>query len=74
MPGIFGLCTAACLFGVIAVDPSLNIARKCTLCYDRISNGMDEKIMGGLNSFCLLVDRPEVYGLPNKPRFSSKIE
>jgi len=115
----FNLCTDACPFGVIAVDPSLNIARKCTLCYDRISNGMepacsqtcptdairfgpvseliriaearlkqlhengearaylygvDEKIMGGLNSFYLLVDRPEVYRLPSKPSFSRNIK
>jgi formate dehydrogenase iron-sulfur subunit len=108
----FNLCTDACPFGVITIDPSLNIARKCTLCYNRMSNGMepacaqacptdaiqfgqvneliliaetrvrqlheqgekraylygaDKEIMGGLNSFYLLVDRPGVYRLPEKP-------
>src|SRR5205807_1777448 len=30
--------------------------------------GADETILGGLNSFYLLVDRPEVYGLPSNPK------
>jgi formate dehydrogenase iron-sulfur subunit len=30
--------------------------------------GADEKILGGLNSFYLLVDKPEVYGLPPDPK------
>jgi len=29
--------------------------------------GADDKILGGLNSFYLLVDRPEIYGLPKDP-------
>ena len=29
-------------------------------------NGRDDSIYGGLNSFFLLMDKPEVYGLPNK--------
>jgi formate dehydrogenase iron-sulfur subunit len=32
----------------------------------------DEKILGGLNSFYLLVDKPEVYGLPADPQLPSK--
>ncbi len=32
----------------------------------------DEKMLGGLNSFYLLVDRPEVYGLPANPRLPSR--
>lgn len=28
--------------------------------------GRDDSILGGLNSFFLLMDKPEVYGLPNK--------
>jgi formate dehydrogenase iron-sulfur subunit len=31
----------------------------------------DEKTLGGLNSFYLLVDRPEVYGLPANPKMPS---
>jgi formate dehydrogenase iron-sulfur subunit len=34
--------------------------------------GADEKMLGGLNSFYLLVDRPEVYGLPPDPRMPSR--
>src|SRR5205807_6298830 len=30
--------------------------------------GADDKILGGLNAFYLLVDEPEVYGLPSDPR------
>ncbi len=34
--------------------------------------GADETILGGLNSFYLLVDEPEVYGLPRNPRLPTR--
>jgi formate dehydrogenase iron-sulfur subunit len=34
--------------------------------------GADDKVLGGLNSFYLLVDEPEVYGLPSDPKVPSK--
>jgi formate dehydrogenase iron-sulfur subunit len=34
--------------------------------------GADEHILGGLNSFYLLVDQPEVYGLPRDPKLPSR--
>jgi len=34
--------------------------------------GADEKMLGGLNSFFLLVDRPEVYGLPPNPQMPTR--
>ena len=34
--------------------------------------GADDKMLGGLNSFYLLVDRPEVYGLPPDPKLPSR--
>jgi formate dehydrogenase iron-sulfur subunit len=34
--------------------------------------GADEKMLGGLNSFYLLVDRPEVYGLPVDPKMPTR--
>jgi formate dehydrogenase iron-sulfur subunit len=34
--------------------------------------GADEKMLGGLNSFFLLVDRPEVYGLPPDPKLPTR--
>lgn len=109
-----GYCVVACPFGVIARD-ELNDhqAHKCTLCYDRLKDGMqpacaqacptqsiqfgevdklkaharnrlwelhkrgvsearlygeDQSVLeGGLNSFFLLLDQPEVYNLPAQP-------
>ena len=34
--------------------------------------GADEKILGGLNAFYLLMDRPSVYGLPENPKVPSR--
>jgi formate dehydrogenase iron-sulfur subunit len=34
--------------------------------------GADDKILGGLNSFYLLEDAPEVYDLPSQPRLPSR--
>ena len=34
-------CIAACPFGVIDINPAANTAQKCTLCYDRISYGLE---------------------------------
>jgi formate dehydrogenase iron-sulfur subunit len=33
--------------------------------------GHDESILGGLNSFYLLLDEPETYGLPKNPKLPS---
>jgi formate dehydrogenase iron-sulfur subunit len=35
--------------------------------------GADDKVLGGLNSFYLLMDEPEVYGLPSNPKVPSRI-
>jgi len=34
--------------------------------------GADDKVLGGLNSFYLLVDKPEVYGLPSDPKMPTR--
>src|SRR5207248_8640013 len=34
--------------------------------------GAEEKMLGGLNSFYLLVDKPEVYGLPPDPKMPTR--
>jgi formate dehydrogenase iron-sulfur subunit len=114
-------CVSACPFGVIHMGGAENAgqgtAKKCTLCYDRLQNGLqpacatacptesiqfgpiedlkkraqqrvadlkatgqtkaqlygaDERILGGLNSFYLLVDEPETYGLPRSPKLPSR--
>jgi formate dehydrogenase iron-sulfur subunit len=114
-------CMAACPFGVIHMGGQENegkgTAKKCTLCYDRMQNGLtpacaaacptasiqfgpidelrqradqrvndlkaqgianarlyghDETVLGGLNAFYLLLDEPEVYGLPSNPKLPSR--
>ncbi len=119
-----GYCVPACPFGVIerrtgpAEDPAVGLAQKCTLCYDRLSDGMEpacakacptESIqfgdldelreraagrlemlveagetraqlygadpdggVGGTGAFFLLLDEPEVYGLPPDPIVTTK--
>ncbi|HLW65553.1 MAG TPA: 4Fe-4S dicluster domain-containing protein [Gemmataceae bacterium] len=109
-------CVSACPFGVIHMSETRSVAQKCTLCYDRLQNGLqpacsqacptqsiqfgklddlrkraaarvdqlhkqglneaslygaDDKLLGGLNSFYLLLDKPETYGLPSKPKLPS---
>ena len=110
-----GYCVVACPFGVIMRDDYGDFqAHKCTLCYDRMKDGLepacakacptdsiqfgeveqlkaharerlgllherevtearlygvDDNILdGGLNSFFLLLDQPEVYNLPQNPQ------
>jgi formate dehydrogenase iron-sulfur subunit len=108
-----GYCVSACPFGVIGRRQSDGGAHKCTLCYDRIGDGLTpacaqacptESIqfgpldelreraqqrvtdlhdagrpearlygadpddgIGGAGAFFLLLDQPEVYGLPPDP-------
>jgi formate dehydrogenase iron-sulfur subunit len=108
-----GYCVSACPFGVIARRESDGTAHKCTLCYDRIGDGLTpacaqacptesiqfgpldelreraearvselqesgetrarlylenpEDGVGGGGAFFLLLDEPEVYGLPPDP-------
>jgi formate dehydrogenase iron-sulfur subunit len=109
-----GYCVVACPFGVIARDDQGDYrAHKCTLCYDRLKDGMepacakacptksiqfgeveqlkadararvgllqergvaeaqlygvdDDILEGGLHSMFLLLDKPEVYNLPEHP-------
>src|SRR3981189_3000862 len=61
-------CISACPFGVIDINPVSQTAHKCTLCYDRLEGGG----RGGPNSFHLLGDRPEVYGLPPDPKMPTR--
>jgi formate dehydrogenase iron-sulfur subunit len=35
--------------------------------------GADDTVLGGLNAFYLLVDKPETYGLPSDPKVPSKL-
>ncbi len=120
-----GYCVPACPFGVIdrrvgekGVTKNEGVAQKCTLCYDRIGDGLQpacatacptqsiqygdvdelrvraqERVdalhasgvhdarlygenthdgVGGLGAFFLLLDEPEVYGLPPDPVVTTK--
>jgi len=120
-----GYCVPACPFGVIdrrigdkGVTKNVGIAQKCTLCYDRIGEGLepacakacptksiqfgdldelreraqqrvdalqaagvhdaklygesDDDGVGGMGAFFLLLDEPEVYGLPPDPVVTTK--
>ena len=108
-----GYCVPACPFGVVDRAPEDGRAGKCTLCYDRLEDGLEpacakacptdsiqfgpldelreradkrlEKLqgenwngarlyghdpddgVGGFGAFFLLLDEPEVYGLPPDP-------
>ena len=110
-------CIPACPFGVIDLNPVSGTAQKCTLCYDRMTQGLEPACskacptdsiqfgpidelreraqrrvaqlheqgqedaylygadpdgpLGGLNAFFLLIDEPEVYGLPRAPELPS---
>ncbi len=108
-----GYCVPACPFGVIGRREDDGLAHKCTLCYDRLGDGMEPACakacptdsiqfgeldelreraagriellhaagrpearlygadpddgVGGAGAFFLLLDEPEVYGLPPDP-------
>ena len=108
-----GYCVSGCPYGVIDRRPHDGRAQKCTLCYDRLRNGLEpacakacptdsiqfgpleelraraaqrvEQLhergvtearlyghdptdgVGGTGAFFLLLDEPEVYGLPPDP-------
>jgi formate dehydrogenase iron-sulfur subunit len=108
-----GYCVPACPFGVIDQRPEDGRVWKCTLCYDRLKEGMtpacaqacptesiqfgelrelrerahrrldhlvssgvsgaqlygadEDDGVGGMGAFFLLLDEPEVYGLPPDP-------
>ena len=108
-----GYCVSACPYGVIDRRPGDGRAQKCTLCYDRLRDGMEPACaqacptdsiqfgeldelrvraaarvetlkargesgarlygadpddgVGGNGAFLLLLDEPEVYGLPPAP-------
>jgi formate dehydrogenase iron-sulfur subunit len=113
-----GYCVSACPYGVIDRGPDDGRAQKCTLCYDRLGDGLepacakacptqsiqfgpldelreraDQRLaqlhglgvaearlygrdpddgVGGDGAFFLLLDEPEVYGLPPDPHVPTR--
>ncbi len=74
-------CAQACPTASIQFGPAELLKAKA---YERLQRlhaqgksqarlyGADDKILGGLRSFYLLLDRPEVYGLPTSPQLPSR--
>jgi formate dehydrogenase iron-sulfur subunit len=79
--GLSPACAQACPTQSIRFGPLKELKQKAK---DRVQQlqaqgvdkahlyGADESVLGGLNAFYLLVDKPEVYGLPSNPRVPSR--
>jgi formate dehydrogenase iron-sulfur subunit len=79
--GLEPACSKACPTDSIQFGPVAELRRRADARVAKLHGegekraalyGADEKMLGGLNSFFLLVDRPEVYGLPPDPRLPSR--
>jgi formate dehydrogenase iron-sulfur subunit len=79
--GLTPACAQACPTESIRFGPITELKKKAEarvtqLRRDGVSKahlyGADEKVLGGLNAFYLLVDKPEVYGLPSDPKVPSR--
>ncbi|MBI3409021.1 MAG: 4Fe-4S dicluster domain-containing protein [Planctomycetes bacterium] len=74
-------CAQACPTNSIQFDTIANLKRRAEQRVSQLHRegvraahlyGADDKVLGGLNSFYLLVDKPEVYGLPSNPKVPSR--
>jgi formate dehydrogenase iron-sulfur subunit len=79
--GLSPACAQACptnsiQFGKIADLKQRAEERVAQLHRERVNEaylyGADDKVLGGLNAFYLLVDKPEIYGLPSDPKLPSR--
>jgi formate dehydrogenase iron-sulfur subunit len=74
-------CAQACPTESIQFGPIDELQKRATTRLQQLQSegytkaqlyGDDTTILGGLNSFYLLMDKPEVYGLPSNPKLPSK--
>jgi formate dehydrogenase iron-sulfur subunit len=79
--GMEPACSQACPTDSIVFGPIADLKRRAEARVGQLHGGgeqraylygADEKMLGGLNSFFLLVDRPEVYGLPIDPKMPTR--
>jgi formate dehydrogenase iron-sulfur subunit len=79
--GLEPACSKACPTASIRFGPVADLKKVAAARVDQLHQrgepraylyGDDEKMLGGLNAFFLLVDKPEVYGLPPDPRLPSR--
>jgi formate dehydrogenase iron-sulfur subunit len=79
--GLEPACSKACPTDSIQFGPIRELRERAGKRVDQLQQagetrahlyGADEKMLGGLNSFFLLVDKPEVYGLPPDPQLPSR--
>jgi formate dehydrogenase iron-sulfur subunit len=79
--GLPPACAQACPTGSIKFGPLEQLKREARARVAQLHTrgqpeaylyGADDSILGGLNAFYLLVDKPEVYGLPSKAKVPSR--
>ena len=79
--GMIPACAQACPTASINFGPIRELKQKAQARVEQLHGrgergaylyGADDKMLGGLNSFYLLVDRPEVYGLPPDPKLPTR--
>jgi formate dehydrogenase iron-sulfur subunit len=79
--GLTPACAQACPTESIRFGPITELKKKAEARVTQLRRegvarahlyGADEKVLGGLNAFYLLVDKPEVYGLPSDPKVPSR--
>jgi len=79
--GLTPACAQACPTQSIQFGPLAQLKKKAQERVGQLQRqgeskaalyGGDDKILGGLNAFYLLVDKPETYGLPADPKLPSR--
>jgi formate dehydrogenase iron-sulfur subunit len=79
--GLTPACAQACPTSSIRFGPLRELKKQAAERVEQLKGqgvagarlyGADDRVLGGLNSFYLLVDEPAVYGLPAQPKIPSR--